>query len=69
MSSGAGVLPFNLALAYVGLGDHPRALDNLEQAFAANSQFMLWLGHDAIFDPLRSEPRFTALLKKMNFLK
>ncbi len=32
MSQGGQVLPFNLALVYLGLGDHARALDNLEQA-------------------------------------
>ena len=67
MSQGGQVLPFNLALVYLGLGDHGRALDNLERAFAANSQMLAWLGRDAIFDPLRSEPRFMALLKKLNF--
>jgi eukaryotic-like serine/threonine-protein kinase len=62
------VLPFNLALVYLGLGDHARALDNLERALAADSQMLAWLGQDAVFDSLRSEPRFVALLKKLNFV-
>ena len=61
------MLPFNLALVYLGLGDHVRALDNLERALTANSQMMAWIGRDAIFDPLRSEPRFMALMKKLHF--
>ena len=61
------VLPFNLALVYLGLGDRARALDNLERALAADSQMMAWIGRDTIFDPIRSEPRFVALLKKMGF--
>ena len=65
MSRDGTVLPFNLALVYLGLGDRARALDNLERALAADSQMMAWIGRDAIFDPLRSEPRFVALLKKM----
>ena len=65
MSRDGKVLPFNLALVYLGLGDRARALDNLELALAADSQMMPWLGRDAIFDPLRSEPRFVALLNKM----
>ena len=32
MSRDGTVLPFNLALVYLGLGDHARALDNLEKA-------------------------------------
>ena len=67
MSEGGRVLPFNLALVYLGLGDHSRALDNLEKARAADSQMMAWIGHDAMFDPLRAEPRFRALIKKSNF--
>jgi tetratricopeptide (TPR) repeat protein len=69
MSEGGRVLPFNLALVYLGLGDHARALDYLEQARAANSQMMAWIGHDAMFDPLRAEPRFKALIKKSNFVE
>jgi serine/threonine protein kinase/tetratricopeptide (TPR) repeat protein len=65
MSRDGTVLPFNLALVYLGLGDRTRALDNLERALAADSQMMAWIGRDAIFDPIRSEPRFVALLKKM----
>jgi len=69
LSKGGQVLPFNLALVYLGLGDHGRALDNLERALAADSQMMAWLGRDAIFDPLRAEPRFMALMKKLNFVE
>jgi TolB-like protein len=66
MSSDGSVLPFNLALVKLGLGDHAGALDGLEQAYAANSQMMPWIGRDHMFDPLRSEPRFAALLKQVN---
>lgn len=59
------ILPFNLALVYLGLGDRARTLDNLERALAADSQMMAWIGRDPIFDPLRSEPRFAALLNQM----
>ncbi len=65
MSPDGTVLPFNMALVHLGLGDRLRAIDNLEQALAADSQMMAWLGQDRIFDPLRSEPRFVALLKKL----
>ena len=32
------VPPFNLAIVYLGLGDHARALDYLERAYAADSR-------------------------------
>jgi serine/threonine-protein kinase len=63
------VLPFNLAIAYLGLGDYERALGYLEQAYASDSQWMGWLREDRIFDPLRSEPRYVALLRKLRFSK
>jgi adenylate cyclase len=63
------VLPFNLALVYLGLGDRERALDYLEQAYASNSQGMVWLKEDRIFDPLHSEPRYVALMRKLRFTK
>jgi tetratricopeptide (TPR) repeat protein len=61
------VLPFNLAVVHLGLGDHQRALDYLERAYAADSQWLGWLNKDRMFDPLRSEPRFMALLKTLRF--
>ena len=69
MSPGGKVLPFNLALVYLGVGDHPRALDNLEKAYDADSQLLAWLGQDAMFDSLRSEARFVELLRKLHFVK
>jgi TolB-like protein/Tfp pilus assembly protein PilF len=69
MAPGGRVRPFSLALVYLGLGDHGHALDNLELALAADSQMMAWLGRDALFDPLRSEPRFGALMKRLNFAR
>ena len=61
--------PFNLAIVYLGLGDRARALDYLERASDADSQWMIYLRGDRIFDPLRSEPRFAALMKKLGFEK
>lgn len=61
------VPPFNLAIVYLGMGDDERAMDYLEQAYAAHSQWLCWLKMDRIFDRLRKEPRFITLMKKLNF--
>ena len=58
-------LPFNLAVVHLGLGDRTLAIDYLERAYASDSQWMGWLKKDRMFDPLRSEARFVALLKKL----
>ena len=65
-----GYIPaFNMALAYMGLGDRERTLDALERAYASDSQWLGWLKMDHTFDPLRAEPRFVALLRKLRFEK
>jgi tetratricopeptide (TPR) repeat protein len=69
ISPGGEPAPFNLALVHLGLGDRQRALDELEQAYAASSQSLVWLKIDRIYDPLRSEPRFVALMRKLHFLQ
>jgi TolB-like protein len=69
MSPGGEVAPANLALLHLGLGDHRRAIEELERAYAASSQSLVWLKIDRIYDPLRAEPRFIALMQRLNFLR
>jgi len=42
------------------------ALDNLEIGFAKSDGYMVHMNRMDIYDPLRENPRFQALLKKMN---
>ena len=65
--AGASGLPFNLALLHMGLNEKAKAIAYLEQALAADSQQFGWLGYDAMYDSLRGEPRFVALLRKLKF--
>jgi TolB-like protein/Tfp pilus assembly protein PilF len=67
MSSRRYVDTFSIAIIYLGLGDKMRALDELEKGYEARDWGLLWLKMDRIFDPLRSEPRFIALMKKVGF--
>ena len=47
------------------LGDKAKALDNLEKAFEVKAFLMAWVKADPVFDSLRSEPRYRAILQKM----
>jgi serine/threonine-protein kinase len=54
-----------LGLVHLGLGERSLALDALDQAFANRSGSMAFLRLDPLFDPLRGEPRFEALLQNV----
>ena len=47
--------------------NYPRALDYLEQASATDPQWTMHLKVYHVFDSLRTEPRFIALMKKCHF--
>jgi len=49
------------------LGEDELALANLESAFDAGDPYAVHMNRFAIYDRLRGNPRFQALLKKMNF--
>ena len=49
----------------VGLGDKAGALTSLENSYTHHETDVNYIGVDPIFDPLRGEPRFQALLKKL----
>jgi len=59
--------PYGLAIAYVELGEKDKALAALEEVYAAHSNFLGYLKIDPQLNPLRDDPRFTALLKKSGF--
>ena len=54
-----------MALVYVGLEDSDRAFEWLEKAFESASWELPMLKGDAIFDALRADPRFPALLDRL----
>jgi hypothetical protein len=57
------VAPFHRAFVHFGLGDIDRTLDLLEQNVAERNWFVRILRGDPTFDPLRSHPRFQAILR------
>jgi adenylate cyclase len=56
-----------LAYAYIALGDKDKALAALETDYEQRSPNMTFLKVDPGLDTLRNEPRFRALLKRLNF--
>jgi TolB-like protein/Tfp pilus assembly protein PilF len=54
------------AMAYVGLGNKDAALTYLEKEVAERGYWASTFAADPALDEFRSEPRFKALLKKMN---
>jgi TolB-like protein/DNA-binding winged helix-turn-helix (wHTH) protein len=59
--------PASIAIVYTGLGDKDRAFALLERAFKEHDDALIYIGSQTFFDPLRSEPRFQALLRRMAF--
>jgi len=60
------VSPYHLAFVYTGLGEQETALDLLERAVEERAGAMYGIKGSFLLAPLRSHPRFKALLKKMN---
>jgi adenylate cyclase len=65
MSKRHYVSPMNAALIYTGLGDKQRAFEWLEKAIEDRSRTVIFLKVEPQFDLLRSDPRFTHLLRRI----
>jgi tetratricopeptide (TPR) repeat protein len=59
------VSPFAFALAHTGLGDEDRAFEALEDAYRSREWYLCVLKTEPIFDPLRDDPRFDNLLRRL----
>jgi eukaryotic-like serine/threonine-protein kinase len=59
--------PTIIAVVYSGMGDKDHAFEWLETAYKEHEYWLPKLRVDPMFDPLRSDPRFAELVKRMNF--
>ena len=53
------------ATIYVGLGETDLAFASMERAYQEHDGFLAWLWIDPLFKPLRSDPRFQDLARRM----
>jgi TolB-like protein/Tfp pilus assembly protein PilF len=58
---------YQMAEIYAQWGDIPKALDWLEKAYRLPDAGIVTLRVDALVDPLRKEPRFREIDRKLNF--
>jgi tetratricopeptide (TPR) repeat protein len=61
------VAPFHFALIHAGLGNRETALEYLEQSVKVHAGPFVLVPTDPLWDDLRSEPRFQALMRKCGF--
>jgi hypothetical protein len=63
----AAASPFTYAMACALMGENSKALDALDRAYAAHSAMMPMLKTEPSFTRLHHDPRFEALVRKMQF--
>ena len=59
------VSPFDVALIYAALGEKDKAFALLDKAVAERSTFLVYSKWEPRLDPLRSDPRFQELLRRI----
>ena len=66
-ATGSGYVPgYHLALAYTGMGDRDAVFARLEQACADREPSIVNLRVEPRFEPLRRDPRYGSLMRKLN---
>jgi tetratricopeptide (TPR) repeat protein len=57
----------HMAYVHIGLGNVDRAFEWLEKSYQERAGLLVFLKVEPIFDPLRSDPRFAELLRRLQF--
>jgi Tfp pilus assembly protein PilF len=65
-AAGGYVGDYAFALIYIGLGGKEEALNRLDKEMLGRSEIVSYIAVAPELDDLRSEPRFKAMLKRMN---
>ena len=69
MSGSQYVPSLYVALIYIGLRDNDQAFAWLDKAYEERSEYLVYLPTEPMADPLRSDPRFPALLERLGLKK
>ena len=67
MSKNSYVSPYAPALVYLGLGEKEKTLALLDRCLGERTNWMVWLLKDPRWDPMRSDPRFLEIVRKVGF--
>ena len=59
--------PYSVAAVHVALGEHDLAFERLEQAYRTRDRGMVWVKVAPRLDPIRPDPRFSTILRRMKF--
>jgi hypothetical protein len=62
------VSPFDFALLYIGLGEKDQAFEFLNKTFDENPYRIAFIKVNPRFDVLRSDARFSELLRRMKLM-
>jgi eukaryotic-like serine/threonine-protein kinase len=66
LEAGSDALPANVAVAYTLAGNHDKAFEYMEKAYANQDDELTAVIRFPAFDSLHSDPRWAALLAKLN---
>jgi tetratricopeptide (TPR) repeat protein len=67
VSADKSVSAYDLAIVYTGLGDKDNAINQLNRAYAERAGWIIAIKVEPMFDPLRSDPRFADLVRRLNY--
>jgi len=66
LSNNQYVSPYQISIVYLGLGENDKAFEWLDKAHEDRCETLSYIKTDAVFDPVRDDPRFAELLKKIS---
>ncbi|HYY58940.1 MAG TPA: tetratricopeptide repeat protein, partial [Pyrinomonadaceae bacterium] len=62
---GTHVSPYDFTIIYTALGERELAFEALERAFENRSEALVWLKVDPRLDPIRTDPRFISIQRRV----